>query len=368
MNIDNLIEEFNENGWDGKPLAIFRTIRNFLSAVAKFGKQSELDISYLTYGNINGDSEVANILEKKGFLVDRKYDEFDDTLKNYYLQYWINLDSDSALTYICENLLTDVIPKPDGFWLRLNDREELAEFFDSRGRDTTAYDVAKTVLGDGYDSNFGWINCDVYDDVISDLNETNKKYLSDYIYREIGNIDLNVEDFFADFFHELAEVQARDGFFNITSEDIPGLIDDREAIEELLDGDLSYLKDSLQRIYNWANNDAYNDELYSLVFDGLDEFFDSKIDVVARTLSDGRTKWLRYIRIRDFQTDVLKFIEDNIGGRWNESHLEYFGSYTGMMNQLFEDDVYDAIDFRIPDYADWNLIIKHINERFTDEI
>jgi hypothetical protein len=38
------------------------------------------------------------------------------------------------------------------------------------------------------------------------------------------------------------------------------------------------------------------------------------------------------------------------------------------MKSLFDDDVYDGIDFRIPDYADYGLVDKYINEYFGDYI
>jgi hypothetical protein len=48
--------------------------------------------------------------------------------------------------------------------------------------------------------------------------------------------------------------------------------------------------------------------------------------------------------------------------------LEYYGNYTEMMKQLFNDGTYEHIDFRIPEYADWSLIDKYINEFFPDYI
>jgi hypothetical protein len=81
-----------------------------------------------------------------------------------------------------------------------------------------------------------------------------------------------------------------------------------------------------------------------------------------------KTRFIPYIKIRFFKTDVLKFIEENAGGGYNDSNLEYWDSYTGMMGSLFEAGFYEAIDFRIPDYPDWSLIKKNINEFFGDYI
>ena len=48
--------------------------------------------------------------------------------------------------------------------------------------------------------------------------------------------------------------------------------------------------------------------------------------------------------------------------------LDYYGSYTGMMKQLMDEDVYDWLDFRIPDYPNFSLVTKDINDIFGDYI
>jgi hypothetical protein len=39
-----------------------------------------------------------------------------------------------------------------------------------------------------------------------------------------------------------------------------------------------------------------------------------------------------------------------------------------MMNELFESGIYEAIDFRIPDYADWDYVRRNINDMLGDYI
>jgi hypothetical protein len=64
----------------------------------------------------------------------------------------------------------------------------------------------------------------------------------------------------------------------------------------------------------------------------------------------------------------MEFIDLNKGYSYSDSVLEYFGDYSTMMKGLIDDDNMDGIDFRIPDYADWDLTKKYINEFFTDYI
>jgi hypothetical protein len=57
-----------------------------------------------------------------------------------------------------------------------------------------------------------------------------------------------------------------------------------------------------------------------------------------------------------------------LGSEYNEDKLDYHGSYTVMMKQLMDEDVYDWLDFRIPDYPDFSLVTKDINDIFGDYI
>jgi hypothetical protein len=107
--------------------------------------------------------------------------------------------------------------------------------------------------------------------------------------------------------------------------------------------------------------------IYTQVMDGLEEYFSSPIDEVATKVGE-KTKYISYIKISDFYSNVLAFIENNLGGSWNESVLEYFGSYTGMMNQLFDDGIYESIDFRVDDYPDYRKVDEAINDYFGDYI
>jgi hypothetical protein len=214
---------------------------------------------------------------------------------------------------------------------------------------------------------YGNTTDDVYEDVISVLNEENKNYLKKLIYGVIGDIELDVEDFSSDFFEEIAEFQANDGKFKLTMEDIDSLIDDKEAMNEMLDTDLSDIKSSLYSIHNNAYNSAYQDEVYDLVYDGLDEYFSSKISEEPYNTNDGKQNYRNFIRIRDFYGDVTTFL-DNLASEWNVGDLDYYGSYEAMMKQLFYEGVLEEISFRIPDYPDHDDVEKIINEIFDDYI
>jgi len=367
MNLENYIEHFNDNYFDDFLSKVFVKVRNFLNVVAKKGKQDEINISMLRYEDYENDSDLFDFLEEKGFTENATYDDFEDVAKNYYLEYWINNAPDVALKYICDNILTDVEVRSDGYWLKLSDREELAEFFDDRGRDGTARDVAKHVFSEDMWEPYWDTTSDVYRDVIEDLNDNNKKHLGEYILKHIGNRDLNVEDYDDDFFQELSDIQARDGIFQITQDNVLSLIDNEEAMNELLNGDLDELKSELYSLHNNAYNSAYESECYDLVYNGLDEYFSSKIMEETKQVGE-KTKYIPYIKIRDFKSDVMAFVNQNKGDAYSDSTLDYWGSYTSMMEHLFDYDTYSEIDFRTPDYADWDYVRKNINDMLGDYI
>ena len=368
MNLSKAIESFNSGHFENDLKSIFNNVSTFLSLVIKKGRQREIDVENLSYYDFDSEPKLFDLLYENDLMNPLDYNNLPDEIKNLFLLRWISDDSGSAFKYICDHILTEVGYGNVDFWLLLRNREELTIFFDNSGRDVTARDVAKSSLSEeGLDYDRYWDTVeDVYSDVIGELNEFNLGYLENYILKNIGDVDLNVEDYSSDFFDELSNEQNREGFFRITSENVKSLIKDSEAMNELLDGDLDDLKSELYSIHSNAYNSAYESEIDKLVYDGLTEFFSSKIIDEEIKIGD-KTKWYSYIKISDFQGNVEKFLNENKHGSYYNI-LDYYGGYTEMMRSLFNDDVYDGIDFRVPDYPDYQLVDKYINEYFGDFI
>jgi hypothetical protein len=371
--LDQFLEWFHdgrESEYD-KILKVFQTTRRFLQAAIKYGEKDQIDIEYIPDKEWKNDSELFDFIAENGFLDDVDYNNLEeDNLKNYYLEWMMNKDTNSTLKFICDDILTDVEIRDDGYWLRLRDRDELAGFFKSSSRrsDYDLQEIAKQVLGDGLDYEYySDTTYDVYNDVIKELNEKNIQILADYILKNIGNTDLNSSDYNSDFFEELTEIQARDGIFQITQDNVMSLIDDKEAMEELMNGDLSDLKSELYSIHSNAYNGAYENMIYKEVMEGLKEYFSSPIEEVAKQVGE-KTKYTSYIKISDFYGNVMTFIGENLGSGYSDSILEYHGSYTNMMLQLFNDGVYDAIDFRVDDYPNYKEVDEAINDYLGDYI
>jgi hypothetical protein len=367
-----ILNRFNDGEWD-ELQPYFNNIITFFKFVKKYGLLEEIDLGEIPSGYFS--NEVFDYLVENGIMSNLDYDSVPEEFKNNYLIHGLEHNYENTIKYITNDLLTDVKIRPDGFYLYLgNDRDDLASFFcGSSRRDVSSEDVAKQIFSEDGLGHDWYFDVDTKpSDVIDDLDEKNTTHLKDVIFKEIGDKELSLEDYDSDFFESLSEEQGTEGYFKIGPEDLNELIKDSEAIDELCKNDLSELGQELQSVYWNAYNSAYEDEIYELVYGGLDEYFEGKIDEVPKetTKSDGKkvTTYLNYIKIRDFVGNITLFLENNKGQSYSDSYLDYFGSYTTLMKQLIDDGDFDCIDFRTPDYPDWSDIKKNINEMFDEYI
>ena len=335
-----LLDEFNDGNWDEIGAYFNEDFALFMDYLGKYGLDVEID-----------------------------FNNIDDEFKNKLLLIKLEKHPQETLNFICDNLITDVYPMKDGYYLYLNDRTELADLFKTYSRDTSPYDVAKMVLGeDSWEPYWDTTN-DVYRDVIDDLNEENLRHLGNYIIKQIGNQDLNIEDYESDFFDELAETQNREGFFRITENDVMGLIKDESAMNELLNGDLEDLKSDLYSLHNSSYNSAYESEIYTDVWNELETYFvPQSWEYETRERYDGKKINHEYLKIRDFYNDVHTFLSNNEWPSWNNEYLGYHDNYCGFINDMMNNGEKEWLSFRIPDYPDWTLIKKEMNEMLTSYI
>jgi hypothetical protein len=361
--IEEIIEEFNDGNWDSISKIFNNRIEVFLSFVLRKGLIDELDLANIPYNNVPS----FDFLVKTKILDNFEYKSIPEVLENDFLLHKIQQDPEVWLEWITGKILTDVEKRSDGYYLFLRDRTELAELFDDSGRDATAKDVAERVLGEDYYEDFYDSTNNVYEDVIEELDVENVIKLRNYIFREIGNVEFPLEKYDSDFFEGLSEEQGTEGYFIIKETDLDELIKNEEAMKQFLDDDLYELKSELHNIHNNAYNGAYQSELYSLIWSELDRHFVGRV-IDQQIQSGEKIKWLQYVKIRDFKSDVIKFLSERLGSEYNEDKLDYYGSYTGMMKQLMDEDVYDWLDFRIPDYPNFSLVTKDINDIFGDYI
>ena len=368
---NDLVIKFNNGDYVDDIEPYFNDILSFFRYLKKYNILDEIEL-----GNIPSrdfDEELWVFVVENGLISNSDYYYLPEEFKNYFLLYELENNYEWVMEYITNNLITDVDKREDGFYLYLKDKEDLSNLFCGSNRDGGARYVAKMVLSEdglGHDWYFDYDRKPF--DTIDELDDTNLTTLRDVIFKEIGNKELSLEDYDSDFFESLSEEQGTEGYFRITAEDITDLLKDQDAINELCKNDLDELGSNLISVYHWAENGAYEDEVYDYVFGGLEEYFEGRIDDVPRevTKTDGSkvTRYDQYIKIRDFQSIIKTFLEDTKGEVYNDSHLDYYGNFIELLVGMINNDEVECINFRVPEYPDWSRTTKNINEMFNDYI
>jgi hypothetical protein len=363
----NLVDIFNNGDFDDDIEPYFNDYITFFKFIKKYGLLDELDLGQIGYRD--WDDDIINYLDENGVLSNLSYNDAPAELKNVILLRKLDEDYENTILFIINNLLTDVEIRNDGFYLYLKDREDLSNFYcGSSGRRDGVRHIAEQVFSeDGLDFGYYDSNSEPYE-TVTELDDANLTKLKDVIYKEVGNAELSLDDYSSDFFEDLSQEQGTPGYFRIRPEDLNDLLKDTDATNELFYKDLEEIGQELKSLYFNAENSAYESEIYEAIYGGLDEFFEGKIDEVPIEGKDGKTRYFQYIKIRDFVKEIKEFLYHNKGKTYSDSFLEYYGTYSEFLVGLINDDVLECIDVRIPDYPDYSMTQKNINEFFNDYI
>ena len=363
----NLVDIFNNGDFDDDIEPYFNDYITFFKFIKKYGLLDELDLGQIGYRD--WDDDIINYLDENGVLSNLSYNDAPEELKNVILLRKLDEDYENTILFIINNLLTDVEIRNDGFYLYLKDREDLANFYcGSSGRRDGVRHVAEQVFSEnGLDYGYYDSSTKPYE-TVTELDDANLTKLKDVIYKEIGNKELSLEDYDSDFFESLSEEQGTPGYFRIRPEDLNDLLKDTDATNELFSNDLEEIGQELRSLYYNAENSAYEQEIHDAIYGGLDELFEGKIDEVPISGKDGKTRYFQYIKIRDFVKEIKEFLYQNKGQTFSDSFLEYYGNYSEFLVELINQDILECIDVRLPDYPDYSMTQKNINEFFNDYI
>jgi hypothetical protein len=273
---------------------------------------------------------------------------FMEEIPQAYLQILYNKNPQSTIDYVVDEFLTDVKKEGDKYYMIMS-RDDLSEFFDDRGRDGTARDVAKRVLSDEPSD---WYNNDSVDvsTVVEELDE--------------GNFDNLLHKFFVEHEGEEydGEIITQEFMKNTTKNELSDMI-------SKLDDELS---SNLTSLYSTAENYAYEEEIYNLVNRELKDFF-------------GTEKWGDYITSQikkidgtivnkeTFRVDVTNLLKRIVPEYINmhvtepDNQFEYQGDLENVIKDWFN-ETEDYLDFRVPEYPDYRLLEKQINDLYSDYI
>ena len=290
-----------------------------------------------------------NFLDKKmDVSMDYITDFFMEEIPNAYLQIMYSKNPESTIDYIVDEYLGDVRKEGDKYYMIMS-RDDLSEFFDDSGRNSTARDVAKRVLSDEPSD---WY----YDDTVEVSTTVDEL--------DEGNFDNLVHKFFVQHEGEEydGEIITQEFMKNTTPSELSAMI-------TKLDDELA---SNLMNLYSVAENYAYEEEIYNLVDSELKDFF-------------GTEKWSDYITSQikkidgtvvnreQFRVDVTNLLK-RIIPEYIEMHvtepdnqIEYQGNFENVIKDWFN-ETEDYLDFRVPDYPDYRLIGKQINDLYSDYI
>ena len=316
--------------------------------------------------------QILTFFKKQNILQD--IDPFDDDLSDYQLEildYLLNVLNDKETLKYCVSKLDDIVIKDDGYYLYIKDREDLAELFYNGGRDTSARDVAKMVLGDDMDwDRWGNTTDDVYRDVIEELNPENIELLKKHMLDVLTNWKIEIDDETPDLFNNYSE----DGIFYLTPENVGDVIGDEESFMYLINNDyLGDLSGDLYGIHSNAYNSAYETEVYKSVEGELETFFDMKTSKWESIPSSYNPEKLIEHYVLKFNpgevfNSISKYVADSGNWGYYQNNLDYVTSWLNMMNTFMDNGDEPWLDFRIPDYPNSSMVDKYINEFFPDYI
>lgn len=367
----NLVRSFNNGDYEEDIEPYFNDIITFFKFLKKYGVLDEIDLGDIPSRDF--DEEIFQFLTENGIISSLDYDSVPGEFKNLYLLNGLENNYEDTMVYITNNLISDVDIRPDGFYYYVKDREYLSNLFCGSQRGGGANYVAKMILSeDGMGHDWYYDSSVKPYQVVEELDEANITRLKDIIYKEVGDEELSLEDYDSDFFESLSEEQGTDGYFRIRPQDLSDLVKDEDATNELFSNDLEEIGQELRSLYYNSENQAYEDEVYDLVYGGLDEYFEGNFDSVSRevTRNDGTkiTRYDEYLKIRNFPSIIKEFLSGRKMDSYSDSYLEYFGDFVTLLVGMINESELECIDFRVPEYPDWNRTRKNINENFTDYI
>lgn len=302
-----------------------------------------------------------NVLNKRGLM-----DEIDPAnavnsieWQNEYILWLYQNDREKYYQWV-NRLLDDVIIEDGKPYLEIADRGDLAKLF-CNGRNDLSRDTIENILsgdGDVFEPYFDTTD-NVYRDVIEELTPENDKKLAEYIVDMLKGQQISAD---TDELELIASEQGHPEYVEVNMENVKRIIDDESTMKELLDDQLSELKNELYSIHSNAYNSAYEESVWSSIWNELQTYFEGDGEWITRNHPYKKNTQIQYFKIpiRQFEKDVNDYLFDN-RNFGNQGTLEYWGSFIGIMA---EDR--DCLSVRTPDYPDYRKVDKNINIYFKE--
>lgn len=308
-----------------------------------------------------GDYETwFDVLKSRGLLHEIDPQNSAESWQNDFLLWLYNSDRENYYKWV-EKFLSDVVVENgNAFWI--GDRRDLADLFcDNRRNDISQETIRNILEGEDVFEPYHDTTDDVYRDVIEELSKENLELLKSRIIKELSNQELSPE---TEEMELIAKEQRLNDRWTINSENVSRILDDKESMESLLDGELTDLRADLYSIHSSAYNSAYESDVWEEIMGELDAYFETKKGewIYQPHPYKKDTKIEKYkIPISDLSGLINDFLFANKG--FNTGTIEYWGSLLGILGEDKE-----CLSVRIPDYPDFRKVDKNINDFFPDYI
>jgi len=313
---------------------------------------------------------VLGILEKKGALnrIDFNSETIDDDLNTILFKLITQFGPDVAKqTY--ERIKTEILNDnkliyKDGKWyMVLDEIEELSLFFCKLNRQDSRSLAERILNQDDYFEFFYNTVDDLYDDVISELDDNNTIELRNHIYRSIIGTTVTLG---SELLEDLCGGNCDDKV-TITDENFDDVFQDEKTLVFLLE---NYLNDIRSQLYNnhWnAYNNAYSDEIYESLWDQLSQYVSkSSSDWVGfESKKDPSKKYYMYYADVTNSIDklILDFLDSNKG--YGGSHrIAYYGGLYSLIDGMINNGEIDCLYINTPDYPDHRKVREYLNNNF----
>ena len=260
-----------------------------------------------------------------------------------------------------DTMFTDVEFINGKAYLILPNKGELARLFCERGRNDIPQETIEAILDGEYDMDYyNDTTDDVYRDVVEELSKENLLRLKEYIITSLNGVHIEPE---TDELKFISEDQGHPEYVIVDNDSVDRIVDDKETMEHLFENQLSELRSELYIIHSQSYNDAYQDELYDMIWDKLGEFFNGKAESYERPhryYTDRMIEEHR-IEINDFDSEIVNYLKEN--EKWDEPSLEHYSDYLEMLK-----DQTECLRVYIPDYPSSSKVDSNINLYFKDTI
>jgi len=304
-----------------------------------------------------------NMLKKRGLMgeVDPKNADGGEHWQNDYLLWLYENDRENYYKWI-QTLLGDVVIENGKAYLEITDRGDLARLFCKNDRNVLSRDSVESILNGDSDWEPYWNTSeDVYSDVIEELTPENDKRLQEYIVNILEGQEVTG---LSDELQLIASEQGHPDYVEVNMENVKRIVDDKESMNELLNGPLYELKSELYSIHSSSYNAAYEDDIYRSIWYELQPYVIGPGEWITKPHPYKKNTEIQYnkLPLTDFENDINDYLKNN-RGYGSSGTLEYHGSFISIMA---EDR--DCLSVNAPDYPDSRKVDKNINEYFKDYI